>query len=323
MKNPFVSVCITTYNMEKYIAKALDSVLTQQTDFPVEIIVADDCSEDKTLKIVESYKRNHENIRILYANTNRGLIENFVNALKESQGEYIATLDADDYWIDNNKLQKQANILNKNKKVGFVYTNFFYENEITKNRKTGISLNHMPSLTSEYIDNLINLWPHISTPLFRKNLLDFNELHEFVRLRFHAQDLPLFVSLSLKTKGFFLPEVTTVYNFRTGSMSRNTDIKKRIDIFYKTQTIGDYFIEKYPIPKDIADKRDFDHRLKVLSASWLSRDFDYVYSFTKDLSFRQFMKYAPRRIHVFLGSKNKWLFHILKMWVLRKRRSIV
>lgn len=320
MSAPLISIVITTYNMQKYISRAINSVLMQDIRVPYEIIIADDYSTDDTLNIVNAYQKQYPNIIIINSEENKGLIHNFVKGLKHCNGQYIATLDADDYWIDEKKLQKQFDILEKQNHIGFVYTNFYYEYEGFGIRKKGIKDDHQPSADNEYIDNLINLWPQISTPLIRKKLLDFAELDQFVTLQFHAQDYPLFMSLSLKTKGFFLNNVTTVYNFRQGSMSRNHDIKKRIEIFYKTHAIGDYFIERNPIPKDIADKRDFDFKLKVLSASWHSRDFDYVHSFAKDILIKDFLQYAPFRTHVLLGSNNRLLYHLLKIWVLRKRK---
>ena len=318
---PVISVLITSYNMQDYIARSIDSVLAQKTDIPIEIIITDDCSTDNTINIIESYKRKYpKQIIILYAEENKGLIHNFVKGLKHCTGQYIATLDADDYWINKHKIQKQYDALKSNGDAGFVYTNFYFENSETKYRYIGLAENHQPDNNDLYTDMLMNLWPQISTPMFRKSLLDFEELNEFVKLNFHCQDLPLFVSFSYKAKAIYLPDITTVYSVIQGSMSRNRDIKKRIEIFHKTKQIEDYFTKKYPLAKETEEKRNFLFKRKCLLASWFSGDFDYVNSFTINLSRKDFLKFDSRALYIFLASKNKFLYNLLKPWVTRKRK---
>ena len=93
-----ISVCIATYNGEKYLKQQIDSVISQlNTDD--EIVISDDGSTDQTIYILESYK--DERIKI-YTNTNKhGVIHNIENALKNSTGKYIFLCDQDDVWVDN------------------------------------------------------------------------------------------------------------------------------------------------------------------------------------------------------------------------------
>lgn len=90
------SICIATYNGEKYIKKQLDSILPQLID-DSEIIISDDSSSDKTLEIIDSYK--DERIIVLPNQKFRNPIFNFENALKHSNGEYIFLADQDDIWM--------------------------------------------------------------------------------------------------------------------------------------------------------------------------------------------------------------------------------
>lgn len=319
---PVISVLVTTYNMQKYIARAIESILSQEIKVPMEIIVADDCSTDDTLNIIEEYQKKYpEKINILYAKTNKGLITNFYIGLQNCKGDFIATLDADDYWIDSYKLQKQYDLLQSHEDAAFIYTNFYFENNKTKHRSIALKQNHQPDNDNLYIDMLMNLWPQISTPLIRKSFLNFEELNEFVKLNFHCQDLPLFLNLSLKAKAIYLPHITTVYSVIQGSMSRNIDIKKRINIFHKTKTIEDYFINKFPIPNHLNIKRNFLFKQKCLLASWFSNNFEYVKSFTKNLSIKDFLQFNPKAIYIFIASKNKVLYQLFKPWVTRKRKT--
>ena len=109
-----VTALVTTYNHEKYIAQALDSVLMQKTNFEYEIIVAEDCSVDQTRSIVLDFqRRNPEKIRLVLPAENLGSAGNrvFAQAFELAQGEYVALLDGDDYWTSAKKLQRQVEFL--------------------------------------------------------------------------------------------------------------------------------------------------------------------------------------------------------------------
>lgn len=104
-----------TYNHEQYIKQALDSVLTQQTDFDVEIVIGEDCSTDNTRAIVVDYAQRYPGrIRALLHEKNVGMSRNVVQVLKACTGEYIALLEGDDFWTDSKKLQKQVSFLDAN-----------------------------------------------------------------------------------------------------------------------------------------------------------------------------------------------------------------
>lgn len=115
-----VSVLITTYNIESYIAETLDSVLMQKTDFSYEILVGDDGSSDGTKSVVESYlERYPDKIRLYVMPREEGINYNRVersaanrqNLLEHAEGEYVSFLDGDDYYLSDCRLQKMVDIL--------------------------------------------------------------------------------------------------------------------------------------------------------------------------------------------------------------------
>ncbi len=114
MTNPILSVCIRTYNQEKYIVQVLDSVLAQKTIFAFEVIVCDDCSTDNTLAILQTYAEQYPQIRLLSSEKNIGGPANLRRVIESSAAKYITCLDGDDYYIDDYKLQKQVNFLENN-----------------------------------------------------------------------------------------------------------------------------------------------------------------------------------------------------------------
>ena len=111
---PKASIIILTYNHERYVEQTLDSILNQKINFPIQIIVADDGSNDKTLEIVKSYRNQHQQITLLEHVKNEGVLKNVFRIFPEIKSKYIALLDGDDCWTNEHKLQKQVNFLEQN-----------------------------------------------------------------------------------------------------------------------------------------------------------------------------------------------------------------
>jgi glycosyltransferase involved in cell wall biosynthesis len=110
---PTVSVAMITYNHERFIAQAIESVLMQRTTFLYELVIGEDHSLDKTREIVKDFQRRYPSkIRVLLADQNLGAMTNCIRTLQASEGQYIALLDGDDYWTDPRKLQLQVDFLN-------------------------------------------------------------------------------------------------------------------------------------------------------------------------------------------------------------------
>lgn len=111
---PKVSVCVMTYNQEKYIGQCLQSIVDQVTDFDFEVIVADDCSTDGTAIIVQNFVREYPSVvRAVLHEKNVGVGKNYRAAHDLARGEYVAHCDGDDLWLPG-KLAFQADLLDKN-----------------------------------------------------------------------------------------------------------------------------------------------------------------------------------------------------------------
>lgn len=117
-QKPTVSVVMITYGHEKYIREAIEGVLMQEGDFELELIVANDCSPDDTDTVLHAILKEHPRascVRYFKHEENKGMMPNFVFALQQATGKYIALCDGDDYWIDSYKVQKQVQFLEENK----------------------------------------------------------------------------------------------------------------------------------------------------------------------------------------------------------------
>lgn len=125
-----VSIVVMTYNHEKYIGQALDSILMQNRDFDIEILVGDDCSADDTPeKIIAYVRRNPGIIKAFLRKRNLGATKNSYKLFRAAKGKYIAILEGDDYWTDENKLMKQVRFLENNPEYSACCCEFSYVNE--------------------------------------------------------------------------------------------------------------------------------------------------------------------------------------------------
>ena len=134
--NPKVSVCLITYNHEKFISQALSGAINQITDFDYEIVVGDDCSKDATGKIVQEFEAKYPNkIKYFRHPENVGMIGNWIHTIQSCKGEYIAILEGDDFWTDSNKLAVQVSLLEKHPEFSMCFhkVGFDVENKINQN----------------------------------------------------------------------------------------------------------------------------------------------------------------------------------------------
>jgi glycosyltransferase involved in cell wall biosynthesis len=109
---PVVSVIVFTYNHEAYIEETIEGILAQQCEFPIELIIGEDKSKDRTLEICLDYQKKYPNIiRVVTWHENVGVNANVLRVWGRARGKYVATCDGDDYWIDPKKLAKQVALM--------------------------------------------------------------------------------------------------------------------------------------------------------------------------------------------------------------------
>ncbi len=109
-----LTVYLSTYNQEDYVAEALDSILMQKTDFDFEIVAADDCSTDGTQQIILDYQKKYPGKIVTYfTNPNVGGCKKLTNCIDKGlfRGDYLAYLEGDDYWLGEDRLQTLVDFL--------------------------------------------------------------------------------------------------------------------------------------------------------------------------------------------------------------------
>lgn len=263
-----VSVCMLSYNHEKFISQALESILMQKVNFKYEIVVGEDCSTDNTRNILLEYSGNHPGLfKLILQKTNTGGIKNFIDTLNACSGKYVAYLETDDYWTDEFKLQKQIDFLESNPEYGMVHTRAVVVNQ--NDDIIYISGENQPSgdvfdfliFQSSFIMNCTTFYRRI---LIKKLLKKINK--DNIN---YVIDYYIWVYIALFWKIKFLNDLTSAHRARPESITRQ-------GIGFHSETvpyiITDIINERFLISKN--KKIKFMQRLKygiVYSRAVLSR----------------------------------------------------
>lgn len=246
-----VSVIILCYNHEKYIARALESVLEQKTNFNFNIIIADDGSTDKTVGIIARYqKQNFDKIILLKSEKNKGVLVNAIATVSSIKSKYIALLDGDDYWTFNGKLQAQYDFLENNKD----YTGCFHNaNIIQQSDAEKILFNSFNSYAEIYT------YPSDVYPwdLTNRLILPTNSL--FLKSDFLKDSSLKFINdsysiawkiscLAIKYAKFkYIKETWSVYRNHLQGISKNNTIDFHLShISFLKQLINDAYYKNIP-----------------------------------------------------------------------------
>lgn len=231
-KRPVVSILLVTYNQEAYIGKALDSLLMQESPYPYEILVGEDCSTDRTRSICVEYAQKYpERIRLFLNEKNKGLIRNYFDLLNLAQGKYLADCGGDDYWLTTDKLKRQVELLEAHPEVPLVFGNwqiFYQKNYKLEKNKAEISADWFDPnrFGLEVVKDYLNKkdFPRVvlSTACFRKEVLkeflrDHSEL--FWGEKVVCEDLPITLCLLLKGPFYQMKEEIMVYRMLEKSSS--------------------------------------------------------------------------------------------------------
>lgn len=199
-----IAVCIVTYNHERFIAQAIESVRAQVCDEPICIYVGDDASSDGTAAICEKYAKEDNRVIYIRHKRNLGLTDNTLNLYRRMMAdgcEYIAMLDGDDYWTDTHKLQLQVDYLRAHPEVGFVHTN---GRTLTGSDKWSFG-------QREGVYGLQSVGFANCTVLFRTNLLSEFLLQSIEAQHFLWLDYPLYGVFYQYTRWAYLPQQTAVW----------------------------------------------------------------------------------------------------------------
>lgn len=243
---PKVSVIICTYNRANLLPTAIESVLVQSFQ-NFEIIIIDSASTDNTEEIMKPYEKNKK-IRYYRSNTDSGISSSRNKGVSLSAGIYIAMLDSDDYWTDKEKLNKQVEILDKNKEIGIVGSSMILvKKDGSKIKDVFCEMDDFHIRKNMLIENQFNQ----SAVLFRKKA--FEEAGGYDENLEVAEDYDLWLQVGKKYRFANLKESTIAYMIHSEGISK---IKKKL----MAKTV-DKLIEKY--------KNDYSGYWKAKIISWV------------------------------------------------------
>ena len=126
---PLVSIIIPVYNNAAYLEKCFDSALEQSYE-NIEVIAVDDCSSDTRVEAILNRYKQHDKFRVYKNEKNSGICITTNNAIKKSEGDWLAFLDCDD-WLDTTAIRKMMDVL-----TAHPGSTFGYSNRINYNNKT-------------------------------------------------------------------------------------------------------------------------------------------------------------------------------------------
>lgn len=173
----FVSVVMITYNHSAYIKQAIESILSQKTDFEFELVISNDKSTDDTDAIIkETIASNPNGHKVKYYNNeiNLGMMPNSVAALEKASGKYIALCEGDDYWCDDQKLSIQVEFLEANPDFSICFHNVYLLTDTEM--KEDNPRKRIPEV-STIKDLAKNNYIHTPSVVYRNNL--FGELPQY------------------------------------------------------------------------------------------------------------------------------------------------
>lgn len=227
-KTPKVSVCVVTYNQEKYIRECLQSIVDQETDFDFEVIVGDDFSTDGTCEIVTEFSNRYPNlIKLILNEKNVGAAYNYKAVHDLAIGEYIAHCDGDDSWLPN-KLQRQAEVLDKNPLASQCWTC------ARRIDDSGNYLGVFPSKLSRLLNPVVITPKHIALSYA---LVGQHSSHMYRRVFKPSFDpnspiLDYWIAFNLSLKGvsIYLKDVLSNYRLTASPSITRTESKKRATV---------------------------------------------------------------------------------------------
>ena len=243
MTEYLVSVCLITYNHEKFIADAIESVLMQETNFKFQLVIADDCSTDGNKQILLNFKDKYpDRIHLILQETNVGPAKNWIDLLSFPRSKYLAYFEGDDYWTDPKKLQKQVDFLESNNDFGLVYT----KSSVEINGK--ISSKEIGNIESFYNLFEFNFIPTLTVVFRRLYFESFTSKFQKEILKWKIGDYPLWLWIYTNSKLKFLDDTTTVHRVVIGSESNKGN---RLIINLESFKIGNFFLNKYNIKESL------------------------------------------------------------------------
>jgi glycosyltransferase involved in cell wall biosynthesis len=211
MTQPRVTVLLVTYNHERFIERAITSISSQEFDAPIEVVVADDASDDDTLAIIGAWAETVDfEVRILPELARLGITQNYYRGFANCRGEYIAVLEGDDEWIAVDKLARQVGLLDAYPHLSMAATRILLYDELTGSSSVlpliGLDAMHVEVTSRQLADS--NWFATFSCCMYRAETLERLDPEIFETV---AYDWLINMAVTQYGNAGLLPEVAALY----------------------------------------------------------------------------------------------------------------
>lgn len=268
---PLISVHMVTYNQERYLAEAIEGVLRQQTEYPFELLIGEDCSTDKTREIALAFQRRHpDRIAVLYSSSNVGALPNSARVLNSARGKYIAFCEGDDYWHDASKLQKEVSFLEAHPDYVLVHSAFRVQTDRAIKPPRWPVLDDVP--TGRVFERLLeaNFIATCTVCVQRSVSVDYYA-SKFRTMGYLMDDYPHWLFASQQGLIGYLAETLATYRVCAGSQSHKGPAHA-LQMARSARRVSQDFIAEYGcLPEALSRSRN-RMNLRVMNAAFCARD---------------------------------------------------
>ncbi len=316
---PLVSVKMITYNHAPFIARAIEGVMQQKTDFSFELLIGEDCSTDGTREVVFEYQKKYPDvIRVITSDKNVGMKQNGLRVLKACRGKYIAYCEGDDYWHHPLKLQKQVDYLEGHQDCGLVYSNYdLYLVGLRKQIRDYISYKNWEVPEKPCISDFVGKreMSHVImtlTVMIRRALCEqIMQADPYLHQdgSFLMGDTQLWAEVTTKARTHYIPESLATYTITDESASRSKDIRKTLRFYISCDDLFIYLSNKYNVPAELKNEHEANRLDHMLRLAFYTRDAslaEEVRQQQKTLTWKEWMRYY--------GARNLAVYHVYRTW---------
>jgi len=249
---PMVSIVCDVYNHEPYLHDCLEGFVKQVVSFPIEVLIHDDCSTDKSAEIIKEYVAKYPHLfKPIYQKVNQysqGISTWAKFQIPRAQGKYIALCEGDDYWTDPNKLQKQVDYMEQHSEIDLCCT---ASQQYVQ--KTGKFIGHGGTNLCEKYDTCIMGYNDIFTATTLIRTDSFRKCYAELK-SFLSQDLIIDTAywywFAYYNKIKYFDEETAVYRILENSACHTTDNTKTVWNQWRFLRLKLSFLIRYPLKEN-------------------------------------------------------------------------
>lgn len=283
--NMLVTVCVVTYNQEKWIRQTLESIMAQETDYLYEVIIGEDHGTDGTRAICQKYADKYENVILLPSSSNVGVTANWIQCIQAGTGKYIMTCAGDDWWHNPNKIQLQVDFMEKHPECVLSHTDFDeYREDLGTTRKSLYTTCEITPPQGRIQSKVLSGKDQLSalTSCIRRDAFEkYIPVDEFVRRRFPREDWPTYMILSAHGDVLYQPVSTATYRVGQESITRTSDYETVIKRAQKDKEMVQYIYSLFPQLGPFRDDPYYDGHHIALLAAYRNNDYRSAHTFAK------------------------------------------